>query len=821
MEHVCFEMIPFSSLPGITGGTIFNNTGDRSIRAFLTDSRKGIQTDACFVAIGGSRHDGHQYIPALYQFGVRMFIVEKDITHSSFPEASFLRVENSLLALQQIAESHRAKFNYPVVGITGSNAKTIVKEWIYQLLSTEFSIVKNPGSYNSQLGVPLSVLQMQPHHQLGVFEAGISLPGEMSRLQKIIQPTIGIFTNIGSSHDAGFTDRQQKVREKLELFKKSQALIYCSDHLVIHDEAKQLQSVRFLDWGENASATIPVENNLDGTIKITFNGSTSFFTAPFIDAASRENLIHCIVLMLHLGVATGIIQEGINSLKAIPMRLELKQGVNQSLIIDDSYNNDIAGLQISMDFLSGQQKQKKALILSDILQSGVADEELAKEIAGIVLRTGVNSFIGIGPVLSAYAHYFKGVSESAFYPDTESFLSKLDTEEFQSSVILIKGARSFHFEQIVQRLQRKIHGTVMEIDLSCVVHNLNYFKSLLQPGVKLMVMVKAFAYGSGSEEVANLLQYHKADYLGVAYADEGIELRKNRISLPIMVMNPSEESFGALLEYNLEPEVYSLKILRALVKFLGRRACKVHIKFDTGMHRLGFDEGDMDELISILKSNANLSIATVFSHLAGSDEAEHDSFSKEQVAVFSRRYDQLCNAINQHPTRHVLNSPGILRFPQFQFEMVRLGIGLYGVDPTDQKKKADLQPVATLKTVISQVKSIPAGQTIGYGRKGKASKDMTLATIAIGYADGFSRSFSRGVGAVVVNGKRVPVVGNVCMDMTMIDITGIRASEGDEVIIFGKDLPIGEVAAKINTIPYEILTSTSERVKRVFHAESI
>jgi len=815
-------MISFSKLPSVSGGTIKQLKEDKVIRSFLTDSRKSFQRDACFVAIKGERHDGHEYIGQLYVAGIRLFIVERELTWSAFPEASFFCCGSSLIALQDVASYHRAQFSFPVIGITGSNGKTIVKEWIYQLLAPQYSIVKNPGSYNSQLGVPLSVLMMQSHHDLGIFEAGISQPDEMERLQRIIQPTIGIFTNIGSSHDAGFKDRAQKIREKLILFRNSKVIIYCHDHEDIRKEIEQLSpAARVLDWGESASATVRVVNKEDGSITVTFQGSNHFFTAPFIDSASRENLLHCIVLMLHLGVKERDIQGGINSLKAVPMRLELKQGVNQSLIIDDTYNNDLAGLQISLDFLSGQQKQKKALILSDILQSGLKDTELIKEIAGAVLRTGVNVFVGIGPVLLAHEAYFRGVTETSFYPDTEAFLADLETDSFQSSVILVKGARPFRFETIVQRLQRKVHGTVMEISLSSVVHNLNYFKSRLKPGVKMMVMVKAFAYGSGSEEVANLLQYHRVDYLGVAYPDEGIELRKNRISLPIMVMNPSEESFPSLLEYQLEPEIYSLKILRAFVRFLGRRHCKVHIKIDTGMHRLGFEKYDMPELISILKSHPGITIASVFSHLAGSDESEHDAFSREQVEIFSARYEQLCSAIQQRPVRHILNSPGILRFPDFQFEMVRLGIGLYGVDPTDEKKKADLQPVATLKTVISQIRVVPPGETIGYGRKGKTANDMKLATIAIGYADGFSRAFSRGVGAVLVNGKRAPVVGNVCMDMTMIDVTSIEAHEGDEVIIFGKDLPIGEVAQSIGTIPYEILTSTSERVKRVFHAESI
>lgn len=767
----------------------------------------------------GTRHDGHDYIPAMYAAGVRMFMVERTLNWTQYPGAEFFQTNSSLRALQEIAAHHRSQFNYPIVGITGSNAKTIVKEWIYQLLSPHLAVVKNPGSYNSQLGVPLSVLQMQAHHEIGVFEAGISQRGEMDRLEKIIQPTIGVFTNVGSSHDAGFESRAQKVAEKLKLFAGSRVLIYCRDHSDIHAQASQLKGPTLLDWGLQDGATIQVSHGMQ-SIDVRFQGQLHTLPCPFVDHASRENLTHCIVLLLHLGVGVDSIREGIESLKSVPMRLEIKQGVNQSLIIDDTYNNDLAGLQISLDFLAGQQKPHKVLILSDVLQSGLDQGTLAQSIANLVRRSGIRSFIGIGPVLSAEAPAFDGIAHSQFFPTTEAFLAGLDPDSFQSAVVLVKGARAFRFETIVHRLQRKVHGTVMEIDLNNLVHNLNHFKARLRPGVKMMVMVKAFAYGSGSEEVANVLQYHQVDYLGVAYADEGIDLRKSRISLPIMVMNPAEETFASLLEYNLEPEIYSPRILKSFVKFLAGKPWTIHIKFDTGMHRLGFEEKDMDDLLTILQQNPQLKISTVFTHLAGSDESEHDAFSRQQVATFQQRYEELCRAISQRPTRHVLNSPGILRFPDFQFEMVRLGIGLYGVDPTEDQK-AELLPVATLKTVISQLKFIPAGETVGYGRKGKASHDMQLATIAIGYADGYSRAFSRGIGHVLVRGRRAPVVGNVCMDMTMIDVTGIDVQEGEEVIVFGKDLPIAEVASWIRTIPYEILTSTSERVKRVFHAESI
>jgi Alr-MurF fusion protein len=540
---------------------------------------------------------------------------------------------------------------------------------------------------------------------------------------------------------------------------------------------------------------------------------------PFSDKASVENCFHCIALMLHLGYKADEIQERIRMLHAVPMRLELKEGINQSQIIDDTYNNDLAGLRISLEFLSNQnQKSKKRVILSDILESGEEPAELSRKIASIVAEHHVHSFVGIGKILSENRGLFPASSQ--FFLSTEEFLKNFDFTSIQHEAVLVKGARTFQFERIIERLQRKVHGTVMEIDLGAVVHNLNFFRSKLNPSTKIMVMVKAFAYGSGSNEIANLLQFHKVNYLGVAYADEGVDLRKNNISLPIMVMNPTEESFGSLLQYDLEPEIYSFKILASLLNFLRGRSAMIHLKLDTGMHRLGFDESDMDTLINILQKNPSVKVSSIFSHLAGADESQHDSFSSQQAEKFKQRADKIASAIGYKPAFHILNSPGILRLPQYQFDMVRLGIGLYGVDPTNEGVQG-MKPVAKLKTIISQIKDIAPGESIGYGRRGKADKPLTIATIAIGYADGFSRAFSRGVGKVLINEKLVPVIGNVCMDMTMVDITGVDAKEGDEVIVFGSELPIQKLADSINTIPYEILTNTSERVKRIFVAESM
>lgn len=813
-------MILFSNLESITQGKLLSLHQDQPVVTLLTDSRKATTSDGnIFFAIKGEHHDGHQYLSDLYQKGVRQFIVEEQNDFlKRHADLNVLLVHSALDALQAIAAHQRTTIDVPVIGITGSNGKTIVKEWLYQVLSSDYKISKNPGSYNSQLGVPLSVWQLQQHHDLGIFEAGISLPGEMEKLQRVIQPTIGIFTNIGSAHDEGFASQEQKIAEKLKLFTFCKLLIYCKDHKPI-DKAISATNIPTLSWGVSSTAGIQVKT--EGTKHTFFLKGTSFsLSIPFSDKASIENSIHCICTMIHLGYKPNEIQQKIQTLQSVPMRLELKEGINQSQIIDDTYNNDLAGIQISLEFLANQhQKNKKRVILSDVLESGLSDDELAKKVAQLISKNSINSFVGIGKVLSSHPKLFSKNSE--FFSSTDDFLENFDTNKIQQEVILVKGARTFQFEKIISSLQRKVHGTIMEIDLGAVVHNLNFFRAKLKPTTKIMVMVKAFAYGSGSAEIANIVQYHKVDYLGVAYADEGVDLRKNNISLPIMVMNPSEESFGLLLPNKLEPEIYSFKILNSYISFLAGRPGKIHIKLDTGMHRLGFDENEVSNLIDVLLRNLNLKVASIFSHLAGADEHEHDSFSDQQVKLFMRAADSISEKLGYKPIYHILNSPGILRLPQFQLDMVRLGIGLYGVDPTNEKFDA-LKPVATLKTIISQIKKIKKGETIGYGRRGKADNDMAIGTIAIGYADGFSRAFSRGAGKVLIHGQEVPVIGNVCMDMTMVDLTGIAdPHEGDEVIIFGKDHPIQKVAESIKTIPYEILTNTSERVKRVFTAESI
>lgn len=815
--HDFFSMLLFSHLKNITKGSVLQQATERPITNLLTDSRKVIlQEGSVFFAIKGEHHNGHQFIGELYKIGIRQFVVEQEVPLRQYTDANFLKVGSAVDALQKIAAHHRSQFSIPVIGITGSNGKTIIKEWLYQVLAKEQTIVKNPGSYNSQLGVPLSVWHIQGYHTLGIFEAGISKPNEMERLEKVISPTIGIFTNIGTAHDENFSDSTEKIDEKLKLFSYVNTLIYCADHVLVHERIRQ-KNLPALSWGFSNQSDILITKK-ESNYAVSWKNKLFMLTLPFSDHASVENAFHCVAVMLQLEMDPSVIQERIFSLRAVPMRLELKEGINQCQVIDDTYNNDLGGLQISLDFLNHQhQKTTKTLILSDVLQSGLGEEALTDELARAVNSSGIKKFIGVGPVLTKHSKKFE--TDSVFYNSTADFLKSFNPESFQREIILVKGARVFQFEKIVSRLQRKVHGTVMEVDLGALVHNLNFFKSKLNVGTRLMMMVKAFAYGSGSVEVANVLQYHRVDYLGVAYADEGVELRRNNITLPVMVMNPTEEGFHAMIDFDLEPEVYGFKILNEFISFLNEQPWKIHIKIDTGMHRLGFDENELDELLDILKANKNLEVVSVFTHLAGSDESEHDVFSNQQAKVFMRCAKKISDVLGYKPLLHVLNTPGILRLPEWQLDMVRLGIGLYGVDPTTSKHP--LRPVATLKTMISQIRNVKEGESIGYGRKGKAKKAMTLATIAVGYADGYSRAFSEGVGEVSVHGKRVPVVGNVCMDMTMIDITGVEAKEGDEVILFGETLPIQDVADKIHTIPYEILTNTSERVKRVFVAESI
>lgn len=805
----------------ITKGNILANNSLGKIEHFLTDSRKlSNPKGSIFIAIKGERHDGHDYFAQLYKNGVRKFIVENEnlVPDHIKKFSSILAVESSIDALQAIAAFHRKQFDYPVIGITGSNGKTIIKEWLGQLLGESFKIIKSPKSYNSQLGVPLSVLQMSEHNDLAIFEAGISMIGEMEKLQKVIQPTIGLFSNIGSAHDEGFTDRKEKAVEKWRAFRDCKTVIYCADHKLIQETKPG--NVRSYTWGKDKKADIIIDSiekhGNQAVINLVFKDTNQSVKVPFADEASLENIMHCIAAMLFLEFNCNDISQSLGKLTKVEMRLELKKGLNNCYLIDDSYNNDLGGLQIAMDFLQNQPGKIKRIIISDILQTGLADKDLYRQLNQILEQNQINSMIGIGPNITKNASLFSIGSQ--FFESTDQYLNDVRPDDYKNETILIKGARTFGFERITQVLSEKIHRTVLEINLDALSHNLNYYRSKLKDGVKLMVMVKAAAYGGGSFEIANLLQFNRVDYLAVAYSDEGVELRNHGIDLPIMVMNVAEESFGNILKYNLEPEVYSLDQLRRLISFClnEEKEVRIHIKIDSGMHRLGFEEKQIDELVSILKENSSIHVASIYSHLAGADEELHNLFSKEQLAHFVKLAERIENALQIHVMKHILNSAGILRFPEFQFDMVRLGIGLYGFE-ANQLEQDELLPISTLKTVISQIKNVKKGETIGYGRKGLATKEVKIATIAIGYADGFSRAFSNGKISLLVNGKLAPVIGNICMDMSMIDISEIEAKEGDEVIVFGERPTIKQLADTIDTIPYEILTSISSRVTRVFY----
>lgn len=829
-------MIPYnytlSEISQIVEGKLHGTHPENPVRQLLIDSRKlTVAETSLFFAIKGERHDAHRFIPELYAKGLRNFAVTA-LPQSLYelPEANFIVVSDTLKALQTLCAHHRKQFSIPVIGITGSNGKTIVKEWLYQLLREEKNIVRSPKSFNSQVGVPLSVWQMNSEHELALFEAGISRPGEMGKLEKIIKPTTGIFTNIGQAHSENFSSLREKVKEKLKLFTDVQALIYCKDYPEIHESIKAdeaLKDAQLLNWSKKTSATLLIgkitKSDSDTEIQGVYNNDFLSIKIPFTDNASVENAIHCWLFMLYSGHENKEIAERMSLLSPVAMRLELKEGINNCSVINDSYNSDLGSLAIALDFLE-QQKQhpKKTLVLSDILQSGKNEESLYREVAEMVERKHVNRLVGIGEAISRQKDLFN--IEKEFYPGTKEFLKAFTNAMFSNETILLKGARVFGFENINNVLQQKTHETVLEINLNAVAHNLNYFRSILKPETKIMAMVKAFSYGSGSYEIANVLQFHRVDYLAVAYADEGTELRKAGITLPIMVMNPEEQSYDAMLKNQLEPEIYSFRVLGMFEEAVRRNRIEIkesvpiHIKLDTGMNRLGFHEKDLNELLVRVKNNNLLKVRSVFSHLAASEDSKHDEFTRSQVSRFIEMSEKICSYFNYEILRHVLNSAGAARFPDAQFEMVRLGIGLYGIG-ANEKEQSKLQHVSTLQTSISQINTVHPGESVGYGRNEVAQRQLQIATIPIGYADGLSRKHGNRRGKVLVNDKFAPIIGNVCMDMCMIDVTDIPAKEGDEVIVFGEKYPISEFAKVMETIPYEVLTNVSRRVKRVYFEE--
>jgi alanine racemase len=820
------SQLTIDQLEAITGGKAEGQEYTGVISQISIDSRQVIRPDrTLFVALRGAKADGADYIPALMSEGIRCFLVHRDWKPDMElgTKSTFVRVSDTRIALQEIAAFQRAQFTKPVVGITGSNGKTIVKEWLGQVLSQSFTVAKSPKSYNSQVGVPLSIFGIQPYHQLALLEAGISKSGEMAALREMIRPELGIVTNIGSAHQEGFSSLEEKVREKLDLFANAKLLIYCRDHGHIKDQIEATFAPdRLVAWskgpGADFSVSVKRQESVTKIMLMKSDLSTLTFQVPFADSASLENIIHVIVAALTLGQEFTAIQAGLDHLKPVDMRLTLKPGLNDSLLIDDTYNNDLAGLKVALEFLSQQRpKRSKILILSDLLQQGIP-EKIYGEVAELINSYGLDRIIGVGTEIKRLGEFFPDSFQN--YLSTESLINSLDPEEFKNDLVLITGARPFEFERVVNKLQQRIHGTTLEINLNALTHNFNFFKRQVRPETKMMVMVKAFAYGGGAAEIANHIQTMGADYLAVAFSDEGVFLRKQGIRLPIMVLNPVEESFDLLREYHLEPVVFSPDFFRSLGSYARNHQIElpIHLDLDTGMHRLGFEKTHMAELRDLILSFPELKIATLYTHLVGADEEEHEEFSRHQLQQFTKMKSEVEAILDYKPLVHALNSAGIIRFPEFQMDMVRLGIGLYGVEVTG-KYDAALEPVSTLKTSISQVKNLPPGATVGYSRKGKLPDGGKIATLAIGYADGYDRRFSQGKGYVLIHGKKAPVIGNVCMDMVMVDVSNIDAKAGDEAIIYGEQISLKDLADRIGTIPYELLTNISTRVKRVYYLD--
>lgn len=803
-------------------------TYDAIISSLLTDSRKlSIPEETLFFALKSKTNDGHLYINDLYIQGVRNFVVSSKLpAWNKLPNANFIVVKDPLSSLQRLASYHRRKFNIPVIGITGSNGKTIVKEWLYQLLQHDYNIVRSPRSYNSQTGVPLSVWQLDESATLGIFEAGISMPDEMEHLENIIHPSIGIFTKLGEAHQENFTSLQQKCNEKLEMFINSEVLIYNEDSVILSQCIENMAfSHKTFTWSfKNRENPLYIQKVITTdsktTVHYSFLGFETQLDIPFIDGASIENAIACIATLLYMRILPEEIKERVAKLEPVAMRLDVREGKNNCILINDTYNSDFNSIKIALEFQNQRKVDaslKKTLILSDIFQSGLLPKTLYKKVAEMIDQNKIDKIIGVGQDISQFSSVFS--MEKQFFATTDDFIKSQVWKDFKNELILVKGSRSFHFERIIALLEKRVHETVLEVNLDALVHNFNFYKSKLAPNVKLISMVKANGYGAGASEIAKTLQYHRCGYLAVAIASEGVALRGEGITMPIIILNSETYGFEELFQYNLEPEVYNFRILKAFIKEAESRGVTnypIHVKLDTGMHRLGFVREDIPELIETLQNQKSLHVVSTFSHLAASESWAFDNFTEKQIDVFEQISAQIEDNLKYKINRHILNSAGIERFPDNQFNMVRLGIGLYGVSASGVK---GLRNVCTLKTTILQIKTLKENDTVGYGRKELLDHDARVAAIRIGYADGLSRQFGNRKGKVLINGEFAPIIGDVCMDLCMVDVTNINANEGDTVIVFGEDLSVIELANSIGTIPYEILTAVSPRVKKIYIKE--
>ncbi len=814
-----------SDIARIVNGRL-TGTPDLSLTDIVTDTRQLSFTEGLmFFALKGKNHDGHSFIDNLYQKGIRTFVVEKLPDNSGkYDGAAFIVTDNTVKALQLLAAFIRKSFKSPVIAITGSAGKTVVKEWLADILGLTKSVLRSPKSYNSQIGVPLSLLKLDDKYKLGIFEAGISFPGEMEKLQRIIDPDIGVITNIGDAHSENFPDKKSKTEEKLKLFINSSLIIYCRDQELIHQSIihnEILKNRKLVGWStENTSAKIFVKSSLVSghtRIQMTYDSSKSEFEIPFSDRASVENAITVASVCLALKTPSEIISKGLQRLVSVAMRMEMKSGINNCQLIEDYYNSDPGSLGMALEYLRSTHGRASTLILSDFVQSGRNESELYGEVASRIKKTGIKKFIGIGNALVRNKTLFG--EDAQFFSTTDEFVNSYNTANFRNEIILIKGARIYEFEKIGTLLEQQIHQTVLEVNLDAISHNLNEFRRYLKPGTRIMAMVKAFAYGAGPAEISALLEYHRVNYLAVAYADEGVELRNSGVTLPVMVMNPDPSASEMMIKYSLEPEIYSLSSLEQFLAVASRHGLlnyPVHLKIDSGMHRLGFMPEDINDLAIRIKNQEIIRIASVFSHLAASENPDLDHFSHQQVKIFLEAVSIIQDATGYSFLRHILNSSGIARFPQYQFEMVRPGIGMYGVGHFEG---LNLRIAGRFKTRISQIKRIKAGDPVGYGCADVSDDERIIAILPAGYADGLNRKLGNRNGYLFVKGSRVPIIGNVCMDMCMIDVTGLGVEPGDEAEIFGEKISIDEIAEKSQTIPYEILTSIPRRVKRVFFRE--
>ena len=797
------------------------------INSISVDSRSsGNHKNTLFFAIRGSYNNGHLYLKDAYNKGVRNFVIEEDV-EQTLPNANVIKVSSTLEALHKIVTHHRQKHNIPIIGITGSNGKTITKEWIYQMLFKDYAIVKSPKSFNSQTGVPLSVWQIEPKHQMGIFEAGISTKGEMERLEKIIQPHIGIFTNIGSAHSENFKNIGQKVSEKLKLFKNSEVIIYPADceHITKQIEDDPLYEEKILlNWGNrtNKNTSLQILNiskeNDSSKVFLSYENEEINLSIPFTDKGSISSIIPVILLLLYLKIPKNTIAKRVKKLSPIEMKLEQREGINNCTIINDSYNSDLQSIQTAIDFLDHQNNNpNKLLILSELTQHQT-DKDSYSSIAQIVNKSNLQKIFGVGKNLRKYKHLFKNNLRS--FENHEDIIEYFKQHPPINQTILLKGSRDSEFENISQWLEKKNHSTVLEINLNAIVHNLNFHKKHIKRTTKVMAMVKASSYGNSNHEIAKILQHHRIDYLGVSCIDEGIDLRENGITLPILVLNPEIEKYSKLITYGLEPEIFGFRGLRQMVTLSKKTSMQpfpIHIKIDTGMRRLGFEKDDIKRLCQILGENPQFKIKSIFSHLAESSNLECPEFTKKQIILFNSICNEITSYLQIQTIRHILNSSGIINYPLYQFDMVRLGIGLYGIC-SDDKIQYQLQNISSLKTTISQIKKIAPDDSVGYGRNfiNRSGHTIKTATIPIGYADGICRRLGNQVGEVLVNNQKAKIIGDICMDMLMINVTNIDCKEGDEVIIFNDKLSISEIAKKIDTIPYEIFTNISQRIRRTY-----